>query len=247
MAQKKQSTKTETLTIGWCDNGMVDGKFTEGLTYTMLTGLGAGIPIASAIRISGNQIARQRQNLIDAWYDEVGTDWLLWLDSDVVLTQDILDKLWKNRRDPDGNIRRLITGVYMVTQNGEQPLMQPLPDLFLETENTGTLQFVHPLPLDELIEVDSAGFGLLLMNRNVVTTLRNAHPDNILFYEDMQSEKQFVGEDIHFFRKAKAAGIKLHAHTGAIAKHMKRFPFDEQYYYAYWMLMNLQEQTNAES
>lgn len=242
----KKNSNSETLTIGWCDNGMVDGKFTEGLTYTMLTGLGSGIPIASAIRISGNQIARQRQNLIDSWFDEVGTDWLLWLDSDVVLTQDILEKLWKNRRDSDGNLRLLLTGVYMVTQNGEQSLMQPLPDLFLDTGKDHVLQFVHPLPQDELIEVDSAGFGLLLMHRSVVSLLRQT-TTGPLFYETMHSEETFLGEDIAFFRKAKAAGIKLTAHTGAIAKHMKRFPFDEQYYYAYWMLMAMQEKDNAES
>ena len=26
----------ETLTVAWCDNGMVDGKFAEGLVYTIV-------------------------------------------------------------------------------------------------------------------------------------------------------------------------------------------------------------------
>ena len=26
----------ETVSLAWCDNGMVDGKFAEGIAYTML-------------------------------------------------------------------------------------------------------------------------------------------------------------------------------------------------------------------
>jgi hypothetical protein len=32
----------------------------------------------------------------------------------------------------------------------------------------------------------------------------------------------------------KAAGIPLHAHTGALVKHMKRFSVDYDYYALYW-------------
>jgi hypothetical protein len=44
----------------------------------------------------------------------------------------------------------------------------------------------------------------------------------------------------------KAAGIPLHAHTGAIVKHMKRFSLDYDYYAMYWtneqLKKKLQEQ-----
>ncbi len=43
----------ETLSIGWCDNGMTDGKFTEGLLYTSLTSAKHGIFINNAIRVQG--------------------------------------------------------------------------------------------------------------------------------------------------------------------------------------------------
>jgi hypothetical protein len=239
MANKKPAPKRniETLTLGWCDNGMVDGKFTEGVVYSMLTGLGSGIPIVNAMRVSGNQIARQRQNLIDMWYDSNTSDWLLWLDSDVVLTKDILTKLWNGR---DAKERPLLTGVYMVTRMNEQSMMQPLPDLFIDTDDHFTIQFIHPLPKDQIIKVDSAGFGLLLMHRDVVTKLREKY--SIFFYEDMESEQRFLGEDIHFFKKCKQLGIPLWADTSCIAMHMKRFPYDQEYYYFYWTLMHQQEQ-----
>jgi hypothetical protein len=74
----------ETLTVAWCDNGMVDGKFAEGLVYTIVTAYSKNILFNNAMRVQGNQIARQRQALIDKWYDEVKTDWILWVDSDIV-------------------------------------------------------------------------------------------------------------------------------------------------------------------
>jgi hypothetical protein len=30
-------TKKETITIGWCDNGMVEGRFADGIINTIMT------------------------------------------------------------------------------------------------------------------------------------------------------------------------------------------------------------------
>ena len=129
------ASSKDTLTIGWCDGGMVDGKFTQGLMYTILEAPKQGINVTQAVRVHGNQIGRQRQALFDGWADQLDTDWLLWVDSDIVLTIDLLKKLW---------------------------------------------------------------------------------------------------EDVVFFRKLKAAGVPVYAHTGARAKHMKRFDFDDNYYALWW-------------
>ena len=85
-------SKNETLAIGWCDGGQTEGKFTEGLFYTMIK---SPIKIVDGIRVNGNQIARQREALIRNWYKNSETDWLLWLDSDIELTAPVLELLWK--------------------------------------------------------------------------------------------------------------------------------------------------------
>jgi len=51
------SEPNDQIMVCWCDNGTVDGKFMEGVVYTLLT---AGLPITSAQRVQGNQIGRQR-------------------------------------------------------------------------------------------------------------------------------------------------------------------------------------------
>lgn len=238
-------SKNETLSIGWCDNGMTDGKFTEGLLYTTLTAPKHGIFINNAIRVQGNQIARQRMDLLELWADHVGTDWLLWVDSDVVLTSDILNKLWEAA---DKLTRPVVCGVYFVSKAMEGTLMTPMPALFHDhPEDEYLMNFVHPLPYNEVIQVDSAGMGLVLMHKSVVPVLRKKFPDQSFFAEKDLGREKFVGEDIIFFRKLKQAGIKLYAHTGALAQHMKRFSFDVAYYGLYWKEYERQMQLQAEA
>jgi hypothetical protein len=221
----------ETLSIGWCDNGLTDGKFTEGLMYTTITAPTRNIGIHNAVRVQGNQIGRQRQALFDLWADGIKTDWLLWVDSDIVLTLDILELLWNTA---DKIARPVVSGVYFISKQMESSLMQPMPALFDETGNEFEIKYKHPLPKDQIIKVDNAGLGLTLMHKSVVPALRKKFPGESMFAEIENVGEKFVGEDIVFFRKLKAAGVPVHAHTGAIAKHMKRFAYDENYYALYW-------------
>jgi hypothetical protein len=91
------------------------------------------------------------------------------------------------------------------------------------------------LPQDEVIKIDNAGFGFVLMHKSIISKLREAHPGKGMFMETGDGDDDhFIGEDIIFFRRMKAAGIPLHAHTGATVKHMKRFSLDMDYYSLYW-------------
>ena len=63
----------DNIIVCWCDNGTTDGKFTEGLVYSIL---GSGVPIKSAMRIQGNQIGRQRQEGFDYWMDHTDYPWI---------------------------------------------------------------------------------------------------------------------------------------------------------------------------
>jgi hypothetical protein len=104
----------------------------------------------------------------------------------------------------------------------------------METGDEHSIAYVHPLPDNEVMRVDCAGMGLVLMHRSVVDKLREKFPDQSMFAEIEGLRNKFVSEDIVFFRKLKEAGIPVHAHTGARVKHMKRFSLDENYYVNYW-------------
>ena len=51
------ASNKDTLTISWCDGGMTDGKFTQGLVYTILDAQAAGINIKNFARCAGNQLS----------------------------------------------------------------------------------------------------------------------------------------------------------------------------------------------
>jgi hypothetical protein len=231
----------ETVAIGWCDNGLTDGKFTEGLMTAVIAGGSNKMPISTSIRVQGNQIGRQRQVLWDYWANNIKSDWLLWVDSDIVLTLDVMQKLWQTA---DKHHRPVVSGVYFISKENEGTLMKPYPVLFNDVSEF-EIQYIHPLPQDKVIQCDSAGFGLVLMHRSIIEKMRDKFPGESMFMESASGQdSQFIGEDIVFFRKMKEAGIPLHAHTGALVKHMKRFSLDYDYYNMYWTMETLQRSIN---
>jgi hypothetical protein len=218
----------ETVSIAWCDNGMVDGKFMQGVTDVMLH---SGIKFATTLRSQGNQIARQRDKVINYWYENNKSDWLFWVDSDVVVSPDTFNILWESK---DAAERPIVSGVYFTTDQPEEPLMTPMPTLFnfINTEESVGVARIHPMPKNQLIKIGAAGMGFVLMHRSVVEKIRVVIPDAPLF-SDIGHGKNFLGEDIYFFALCDKAEVPVYAHTGATAPHMKRFSFDEHYYNAF--------------
>ena len=216
------------LAIAWCDNGMVDGKFMQGVTDVMLH---SGVEVVTTLRSQGNQIARQRDRVINHWYEGNKSDWLLWVDSDVIISPDTFKLLWDNR---DAEERPIISGVYFTTDHPEEPLMEPQPTLFwfVHKEQEVGIMRVHPLPKDKLIKVGAAGMGFVLMHRSVVDRIRAVLP-NVPLFSDIGHGKNFMGEDIYFFSLCDKVDIPVYAHTGATAPHMKRFSFDVHFYNAF--------------
>lgn len=226
----------ETLCIAWCDNGTTDAKFTEGLVSVAAQAPSLGIKISRISRMHGNQIGRQRDAMVNTLLSYDNFDWILWVDSDIFLTSDILSSLWSLA---DKENMPIISGIYFTSQSGEVSMPAPLPTIFYENEE-GKLVYIHPLPEKAVVECEFAGFGLLLMHRSVLEKMKEVFPNESLFMEYPGEGKDFVGEDIMFFKKLKQAGIKMHAYTGAIAKHVKRFYFDEEYYKMYWKMKELE-------
>ena len=237
--------ETETVTIGWCDNGLADGKFAEGLLGVTLAAPNNGMKISHSVRVAGNQISRQRQRLLDHWYDSNLSDWLLWVDSDIVLNIDALYLLW---HAADSEKAPIVSGVYFISKEPEGTTMRPFPCIFKDLGKS-EIQYLHPLPEMELVDCDLAGFGILMMHRSVVEKMQEKLPSKSFFAEDHGNgdDNEFVGEDIIFFRKMKEAGIQLKAHTGALVKHMKRFSLDFGYYALYWGMEHIKDQMKEQA
>lgn len=217
----------ETISLGWCDNGTADGKFVEGIMSIALSSQLTGFPLLNFVRVQGNQIANQRQTLLDYWYNNYDTDWLFWVDSDIFLTLDIWHDIC-NVANKDTH--PMVTGVYFILK-GEDGI---LPCIFDDIDDS-SIRYYHPLPENQIIKVDCAGMGLVIMHRNVIKKLHEKYgKEKFLFEEKCMTNDLFIGEDISFFRKCKDADIPLYANTKAIAQHIKKIPFDLDFYKMYW-------------
>jgi len=223
--------KNESLTIIWCDAGSVDGLFADGIVKTILAMNSVGIQNVSSLRVHGNQIARQRQAGFDVWADTIKSDWLLWVDSDIVISPEVFKKLWNSA---DKLSVPVISGLYFISKKSEHSLMEPMPVIFNETGDEFSIEIINNIPNDKVITADCAGFGFVLMHKSIIDPLRKVSPDYSLFAEKAHDTENFVGEDIAFFRNLKKAGIKLHVHSGAYVPHMKRFAYDINYHNLYW-------------
>ena len=207
---------------------MVDGKFMQGVTDVMLH---SGVKVATTLRSQGNQIGRQRETIVKAWYEQNKSDWILWVDSDVVISPDTFLKLWDKR---DKDTKPLLTGVYFTTDTPEEPLMVPMPTVFefVVTEKNVGIKRLHPLPKDKFLQVGAAGMGFVLMHRSVITRILDVKPNTPIFTE-VGVNKSFMGEDIFFFALCNEAEIPVWCDTSALVPHMKRFSFDVSYYEAF--------------
>lgn len=217
----------EVLIIGFCDNGFTDSLFTSHLSSLVLhASTQLGVTGFGIVQTIGNQIARQRGDLLRD-FEQTGGDWLLWVDSDIVLTYDAFKLVWDNR---DAETRPVVCGTYFITMEMNQPLSMPMPCIFTNHEN-GDHKPVHPLPENQLIPIDVAGLGFCLMHKSVAAKLREAYGNTT--FEITIGDKH-VSEDVSFFRKLKKLGIPVFAHTGALVWHMKRFVMDINYYNLWW-------------
>ena len=221
----------ETLSIAWCDNGSTDGKFTEQMLFNLLGAQTNGIKIDQFLRITGNQISRQREELFWQWKNTMPSDWILWIDSDIILNTDAL-KILINSVDKD--TRPVVSGLYFISKEAEQTLPKPMPCIFVNPQDDDfALIPIEPLPTNELIEIDSAGMGFVLMHKSIIEKLDTKYKDEPVFAEHAGIGKNFISEDIAFFRKLKSVGVPVYAHTGAHVQHIKRFSLDINYYLMY--------------
>ena len=193
--------------------------------------------IASALRVQGNQIGRQRQVALDYWYNQTDFEWTLWVDSDIHLTAQVLSELWLVA---DSTSVPIVSGLYFISKENEQSIMAPYPALFNWTDNFYELSYIHPVPENALIKIDAAGFGLLLMHRNVVKKMKEKYGNDYSFFNETGIGDNFISEDINFFKLLSGAKVPLHANTAAHVKHMKRFAFDIEFYKLFWTMKSLE-------
>jgi hypothetical protein len=223
--------KDEKMAIAYCSNGTVDELFLDSILSSCVQLTIEGFPIVGKLKAIGNQISRQREYILSNWEKEQ-VDWLLWVDTDIEFKPDDIKALW-NLADKD--TKPIVSGVYFISYEMQNSLPTPVPALYVNGREDGGAEVLHPIPSDlEEMQIDSAGFGFLLMHRSVIQKLREKCKNLSPFSEINSVNGPFLSEDMAFFKNIKELEIPVYASLKTRLSHIKRFPLDQNYYNVFW-------------
>jgi len=209
------------ISIGWADPGQVDGEFAVNIALLATARMSLLGPL---IRVEGSGlISRLRNQIVTTFLDEIDSTWLLMIDSDEILTVETFDKLIATAHEVTHPI---VAGLYFGAFNiAGNAYPVPVP-LIYRAQALGYLP-IDEYPKDKVIAIDGAGTGCLLIHRSVLEAIRAAatvdQGADWCWFQDEPIAGNWVGEDLIFCRRAKALGFPIHAHTGAILAHRKRY------------------------
>lgn len=216
--------------IGWIDPGQVDGAFA-----TSLIELSRARPqkFDGIIRIEGGLLSRQRNEVVKTFLDHTHAEWLLMIDSDERISVQAFDKLVDAAH---AELRPVVAGLYFGTWPSDGLMPTPVPHLYLRAGDGISVSPVLAYPPDQIIEVDAAGTGCLMVHRSVLEAIRATATEHEgpdwCWFRDLPLGGKWLGEDLYFCRRVQSLGFAIHAHTGAILPHRRRYWLNEQQFEA---------------
>ena len=236
------------VVIGFLSPGYVDPMFAISLVriYKERSGVHNARRVGTVFDIATDEnsglLSRGRNQLAFRFMQAYDAEWMLMLDSDQQLTVEGFDKLCAAAHDTE---RPIVAGLYFGAWGGDF-YPTPVPLIFLEhPERPGRFTPIQGYPRDQVIPVDSAGTGCLLVHRSVFEKIaaeagphEMAHFDDgtsaarWCWFRDMPVNGDWFSEDHFFCARAREVGFQLHAHTGVMLPHRKRFWLEEKHHLA---------------
>lgn len=132
-----------------------------------------------------------------------GSDYLMFIDSDIVFPEESLERMASLEKD-------IVTGIYH--QGGQQNFR---PCIYRFTEK-GQIENLVIYPKDKPFRVDAAGAGMLLISRKVI----DAVPDNAFDHINLPDVGQ-IYEDVSFFHRVREFGFEVWADPSLRIGHIK--------------------------
>lgn len=152
------------------------------------------------------------RNLIVEHALEIGYDYILWIDSDMIIPKNTLIQLLSHDKD-------IVSGVYayklLPTQGqGRNAVAKRYKKDAKDTYEDISLSEIRES--ERLMEIDGVGFGCVLTK---VDVFKNIKKPWFRYTPNM-------GEDIYFCRKAQKAGYKVYLDTSIRCGHIGSVNFD---------------------
>lgn len=152
---------------------------------------------------------------------QLEADRILWLDSDMVFTSDILGTLTHTMKETKADI---VTGLYFRRVAPYSPVLYSKLDA--NADQTAQFEDYKVLPEDRTFEVAGCGFGCVLMNTDVVLSVQAK-------YGEMFTPTPGMGEDLAFCWRARQCGYKIVCDQSVKLGHVGYEVITKRFYDAY--------------
>lgn len=144
----------------------------------------------------------QIRNLVSEWAKKY--DYLLSVDSDIILPKDTLTKMLAADKD-------IISGLYIQRIPNTHTV-----EIYMVTPTGGMTNIPYEMLKDKgIVEVAGCGFGACLVKGEVFRKMEYPH----FYYKSALTHRDTVSEDVYFCKKARDLGFKVWADTTILCDH----------------------------
>jgi GT2 family glycosyltransferase len=170
---------------------------------------------ALVLNVEGNNVPAQRNDLVRKFLNS-DCEWLYMCDTDTVFAPNVISRLLTHATDT----RRIISA--LVYCDGRPPH----PMIYKRIADTGSgigmFQAIAQWNPNELVRIDSAGAGCLLVHRDVYLEIEKRIPNKAsTWFEYTNFSGMQMGEDFTFCMRAADAGFEIYADTSTRVGHIK--------------------------
>lgn len=231
MRHTPKATKPESVLIGYCHPGHVDGMFHDSLMGVLLWDYAHHARVLKyggyASLMTGPRIAAGRTSIVEAFLDHPNQpDWLWFLDTDMAFPADTLERLLESA---DKDSRPIVGGLCF--GGGRDGKL--FPTIYTVTEAGDNMSRLEDYPRDALCKVDATGAACILIHRSVLTEMAKHYPAPYPWFQDVVINGMQFGEDVTFCLRARKLGIPVYVDTAVKIGHVKSHVIHESTYDAF--------------
>jgi len=209
----------ETIAIGWITSGTIYNEFAMSVMDIIWNRKNV---VTDYINCTGSYIGVNRQRLTKNFLEDTTADWLLMLDTDVIIRIKDFDTLVEAA---DAEKYPVLSGMYFFHFPDETPSFK----VNAQTERG----WLGSYPENSIVEnLESVGEGYVLIHRSVFEKIKADNPDVWApwFSDGLLANGIEVSEDNYFCEQCKKSGIPIALHTGATSRHIGKMAITQEHF-----------------
>lgn len=213
------------ITIAWSDHGTVQGDFCISLINSLQDDFKKRNLIDQVFSTSsGAAVAFGRNLIFQDFLNKSDSPWLLMIDADTIWTVEDIYNLYDIAVK---NQVKVLSGTYFTNINCINGCFHIQPSMYKYEQHEGKKRNVFVNVLEnkdkEIIEIDWAGLGALLIHRSVLEETREVGLDGLSYWcAEAVIDGSFSGEDSYFYTMLRKKGHKIYGTLKVVVGHGKK-------------------------